>query len=62
MATPSHRVAFPNLAQIQLPVGAPTSILHRVSGVPLAIEKIRLALAAHALRSGTRTFLLQGAA
>lgn len=32
-----HRVVFLNLARIQLPVGALTSILHRVSGVLLAL-------------------------
>jgi succinate dehydrogenase / fumarate reductase cytochrome b subunit len=37
MATPPSRVVFLNLAQIRLPVGAVTSILHRVSGVLLAV-------------------------
>jgi succinate dehydrogenase / fumarate reductase cytochrome b subunit len=37
MAAPQHRVVFLNLAQIQLPAGALTSILHRVSGVLLAL-------------------------
>jgi succinate dehydrogenase / fumarate reductase cytochrome b subunit len=37
MSTPPHRVVFLNLARIQLPVGALTSILHRVSGVLLAV-------------------------
>ena len=37
MSTPPHRVVFLNLAQIQLPAGALTSILHRVSGVLLAV-------------------------
>jgi succinate dehydrogenase / fumarate reductase cytochrome b subunit len=37
MSTPSRRLVFLNLAQIKLPVGALTSILHRVSGVLLAL-------------------------
>jgi succinate dehydrogenase / fumarate reductase cytochrome b subunit len=37
MAAPPSRVVFLNLAQIRLPVGALTSILHRVSGVLLAL-------------------------
>ena len=37
MAHNPHRVVFLNLAQIGMPVGALTSILHRVSGVLLAL-------------------------
>jgi succinate dehydrogenase / fumarate reductase cytochrome b subunit len=37
MAQNPHRVVFLNLAQIGMPVGALTSILHRVSGVVLAL-------------------------
>jgi succinate dehydrogenase / fumarate reductase cytochrome b subunit len=37
MPTRTSRVVFLNLAQIRLPVGALTSILHRVSGVLLAL-------------------------
>jgi succinate dehydrogenase cytochrome b subunit len=52
MASPPHRVVFLNLAQIQLPVGALTSILHRVSGVLLAIAIPFVAWAlAHSLQN-----------
>ena len=34
--TPSPRPVFLNLTQIQMPVGALTSILHRVTGITLA--------------------------
>lgn len=37
MAQKPHRVVFLNLAQIGMPVGAVTSILHRISGVLLAL-------------------------
>ena len=37
MARPANRVVFLNLAQIGMPVGALTSILHRASGVLLAL-------------------------
>ena len=37
MTARQHRVVFLDLAQIRLPVGAVTSILHRVSGVLLAV-------------------------
>ena len=37
MPTPPSRVVFLDLAQIRLPVGALTSILHRISGVLLAL-------------------------
>lgn len=37
MAQPANRVVFLNLAQIGMPVGAVTSILHRISGVLLAL-------------------------
>ena len=37
MPSAPHRVVFLNLAHIRLPVGALTSILHRVSGVLLAL-------------------------
>ena len=37
MPTRTSRVVFLSLAQIRLPVGALTSILHRVSGVLLAL-------------------------
>lgn len=37
MPSPSRRVVFFNLAQVQLPVGALTSILHRASGVLLGV-------------------------
>jgi succinate dehydrogenase / fumarate reductase, cytochrome b subunit len=37
MAQNPHRVVFLNLAQIGMPVGALTSILHRISGVLLAL-------------------------
>ena len=37
MAQDPQRVVFLNLAQISMPVGALTSILHRVSGVLLAL-------------------------
>ncbi|HEX6136032.1 MAG TPA: succinate dehydrogenase, cytochrome b556 subunit [Casimicrobiaceae bacterium] len=37
MPEPANRVVFLNLAQIGMPVGAVTSILHRISGVLLAL-------------------------
>jgi succinate dehydrogenase / fumarate reductase, cytochrome b subunit len=37
VAQNQHRVVFLNLAQIGMPVGAVTSILHRISGVLLAL-------------------------
>ena len=59
MSTPPQRVVFLNLAQIQLPAGALTSILHRVSGVLLVVPTgLAAPTLAYWTHSGNLVFML----